>query len=742
MKKYITILFTLLCIVFTNKKIHAQILAAGDAVVTFGDAVYTYPGLTPPSNLVMEVLRTSNTAAAAPNLGTVANPALTWATFMYYDARWTTTNLGKIFGVTIDNNKNIFVSATGFVGPQPAGKSTGGVYKIDGITGTPSLVKDLNPGGPNTDLGLGNIKYFNGYLYISNLKDGKLYCIQATTPYTTMATYTPTGWSANDKPCGLGIRNVGGSPRLYFSRNGFNAATTSIYSINILPGGLFGVLQNTEITAAAMPTFNNANPITDIAFSKTGSQILLAQKTNPYGGWNIPQANIGGSAHASTVHKYNYIGASWVNAVPNFNIGYGVSLNNSAGGVDFSDFQINKNGITFCDTSIYVTADAITFGNSTAPVLNYYCYGMSGFNNQTGAGSSTGINIDFNNASEAIAKGHYGDVEILDTLIECANPVPCPCVATPRPYLTWVTSSTAGTAGTNNQLDLSCGETYTDKLICYQPYIINMASPCGPNCPADSVITTIQYPSGATAISYSTTGVPLLANQVGTYTITIKVKCAGVWCKECKLTFIQTKKCEPPCDNCKDKVQATFNPALSNVNVQTNPTASTLNAAITLNGGADIYTQIRVNVVDVQVTSDNPACLQCYNIPNQWGSLTNGVLAGFAATFTSYNNIAATNANNNVREIVFNAASATAIPAGTNLNLSIQIPGVNPISCCCIKVVVYVKITYRNNKCEECSKIVKIAVNECAPKNGDTDGKGTYSFDKAAQPQPMIMHKP
>ncbi|NOU37944.1 MAG: hypothetical protein HOO89_04470 [Ferruginibacter sp.] len=741
MKKIIIILAILVTIFLP--KIEAQILTAGDAVVTFNDTVWYFGSGTPPKNLVMEVLRTGNTAAAAPNVGSIANPVLSWGSFMYYDARWTSANLGKIFGVTIDNNKNIFVTATGFFGTQIVGKSTGGVYKIDGITGTPSLVKDLNLGGLATDNALGNIKYFNGYLYISNLKDGKIYSINATT-YATAATYSPTGWAATDKPCGLAIRNIGGTPKLYFSRNGFNAATTGIYSIDLLAAGLFGVTQTTEIPIASLT--NNADPITDIAFSKTGNQIILAQKTNSNSVWNVPNASIGGYAHASTVIKYNYVGASWVNAAANFQIGYGIApYRNCAGGLDFSEFQINKNKVIFCDTSIYTTADAITFGNALPPAPTFsLCYGVTGFNNQTGAGSNTGINIDVNNdlSGTSMYKGHYGDIEILDTTVACT--LACQCSQNPKIYLTW--ASGANGALHSDTLKLACGETYTDKLKCFQPYIISVDSPCGANCQPDSIITTIQPPTGPLQVSYSLGGTTLIANQVGTYTVTIKVKCNGKWCPPCVIRFIQTQKCEPPCDNCKDKVSFEFDSGASSVSVQTHPLASTLNATFVLGGGADTYTNVRANIVDFQITSDNPACLQCYNTPNQWGSIISGGISGFTPTITSYPSVSPFNGNNNPREINFSTTTPTTIPMGTNLNLSIKVPGVNPLSCCCIKIVLYIKITYRNNKCEECTKIVRVGFTECPggnadPATGNPNG-GNATFDPDGGHPQFRMHAP
>ncbi len=314
----------------------------------------------------------------------------------------------------------------------------------------------------------------------------------------------------------------------------------------------------------------------------------------------------------------------------------------------------------------------------------------------------------------------------------------CKCKQEFNPMLIWASGNPNGNA---NFLDLKCGNTYVDKLECFKQYYFYVDNPCGDNCSPDTVVTTIVYPSGATTIAYYFFSGVLIANQTGTYTVTIKVKCNGKWCTPCVIKFVQTKKCDPPCDNCKDKVSFEFDSGASSVDVKTNPTASTLNATFVLGGGSDTYTNLRANVVDFQITSDNPVCLQCYNIPSQWGSIISANIPGFASTITSYPTVAATNINNSSREVVFSATTPTAIAMGTNLNLSIKVPGTNPLSCCCIKVVLYIKITYRNNKCEECSQIVRVAFTQCPGGNGENSlPTGTFEPD-GGHPQ-FRMHAP
>ena len=307
--------------------------------------------------------------------------------------------------------------------------------------------------------------------------------------------------------------------------------------------------------------------------------------------------------------------------------------------------------------------------------------------------------------------------------IECGKPCEftinvacCTCSQTLSPMLYWNEGKDSSS--------LQCGSTVTNMLECYKKYFIKVKNTCGDKCAPDSVITRIIYPNKDTSYNYSLDAADLsVAALTGNYTVSIKVKCGGKWCDECKIIFKQTKPCQPVCDNCTDKVNAILNAGSSSVVVKPHLLSSTLNAALLLSGGTDTYTQLRINVTDIQVTSDNPACMQCYNSANAWGSIIAGSLSvsGFTATSTTFGTVATTIPYNNSREIVFDAATPTTLPTGTAVNLTIKIPGVNPISCCNLKIKLFLKVTYRNNKCEECTKIIAIDVTE------NPDGTGTVS---------------
>ncbi len=306
----------------------------------------------------------------------------------------------------------------------------------------------------------------------------------------------------------------------------------------------------------------------------------------------------------------------------------------------------------------------------------------------------------------------------------------CKCPQEYNPTLYW---NTTGGPVADTALQLICGRTYTDKLECLKSYTIATIGACGVDCVPDSVITTISNGLGYNQVSYNLIGTVFSVNQIGTYTVTIKIKCGGKWCKTCIIKFVQTKKCEPVCNNCTQNVQFDFDASTSSATESIFPKPTILNTNFTLFGGSDTYSQVRVNVIDFQLSSENPACLQCYNSAGQWGSLIGGSLPGFTSAISTYPSVGVLNPNNNPREIVFNATVPSLIPMPTTLNLGFQIPGANPLACCCIDITMYLKITYRNSKCEECIKIIEVKYTKCGDKKGE--------YKDGGQPQ-FRMHNP
>ena len=101
-------------------------------------------------------------------------------------ATWKGTNMGDVFGIAIDAEKNIYFSATksisssGSTGTSAGVAGDGGVYKMDANTWIVSPFIFSGNGTneiPNQGNGLGNIAYdkWNNQLFITNFEDGKIY---------------------------------------------------------------------------------------------------------------------------------------------------------------------------------------------------------------------------------------------------------------------------------------------------------------------------------------------------------------------------------------------------------------------------------------------------------------------------------------------------------------------------------------------------------------------------------------
>src|SRR6185503_11593490 len=123
------------------------------------------------SGFVLEVIDLKNQSLAVPNVN--------YAPPMYHGpagAPWTKSKLGNVFGLTLDNQGNIYATAsTAYNGDVfPVGATGGEIYKIDGVTGVISVFQTL----PNTGhAGLGNINYdcVHNKFYVSNIDDGLIY---------------------------------------------------------------------------------------------------------------------------------------------------------------------------------------------------------------------------------------------------------------------------------------------------------------------------------------------------------------------------------------------------------------------------------------------------------------------------------------------------------------------------------------------------------------------------------------
>jgi hypothetical protein len=673
--KKIKNIFLLFCLVVSGLVGKAQLLNAGDAVVTMSGTLWGNNGTG--DSTVMEILRTRNTAAAPIGPSWVMTPGQ-FNTFSFKHPNWRKRDMGNIFGVTIDNNRNIYATSTGFYGAQVAGISTGSVWRIDGLTGAVTLLKNLHT-TQNANC-LGNIKFFNGFLYVSNLANGMIHVIDVASPAINFAAFDPGGATDTRIPHGLAIRNVGGNPRLFFSLNNFNQATTAIHSIGIV-GSTFVGVEIVEIAAGFAP---NANPITDIAISQDQSTMIMAQRTTAT--WS------GTSAHNSHVIEFKINGGIWINQNMNYQIGTYSTGRNCAGGLSFSKAVIGQDAVFRCDTTIWATSDAIYFPTPR-------CYGMTGFRHQLGSGSNTpltnsGVNIDFDNdLTSSNDKFQLGDVEVLDTLLNCAN---CACG-------TWSNTPIYITFPTLSRI-FPCGGSYSFA----QGNVtgtLGASYNCQGTCAAQFSWRLINIATNTTVSSGN--ALPLNLAQFNTlpcaqYRLVITPNCGGTVCPPCE--FFINITCNPPVC-CDRNTVTTITPGAASYASSSNPLGfGTYSQAFVLNSNIQM-SEFRVNVEHFELNSTDPDCIPCINYPKTWGSIIAGSYNGTALTFPS----AALPFNNwfrysNGREMDYKPGYLFSVVNG-QLRLSIAMPNASPVDCCRLTANLCLKFTFKDKDCKECTYI-------------------------------------
>jgi hypothetical protein len=356
----------------------------------------------------------------------------------YSDPRWNTTNLGEVFGLTLDNQGNIYVAGTAIYGAP--GNSN--IYKIANGTGTPSLFATL-PHDNAVPNGIGNIAYcVHDSLFASDFYDGLIYRLDASgntvstwdhgvnlptaTPSRTLipavpkdgnSTYTALGrrpWAVRvcQNRLFYSIWSEDDSRNPNFSSPGIGP--NEIWSVALNGAGDPVVPARLEITLPpAHINFNNnySNPVSDIAFTATGNMLVSERSM---------ASNSGSNAHSSRLIEFFPIGGGgW---------GYNTSFpylvgepafthpSSSAGGVDF-DFTP---GARF---PVWGSGDALAYHTGN------YIYGIQGF--PSGGGNTTNsLLIDDDNYTQISNKKQIGDVKI--PCPDCTTPPPAPVITGPQ----------------------------------------------------------------------------------------------------------------------------------------------------------------------------------------------------------------------------------------------------------------------------------------------------------------------
>ncbi len=327
---------------------------------------------------------------------------------LYHQPAWTLDNLGRIFGLTLDSDGNIFVAASTVYG---ATSNPGVIKRIDRLTGEITVFATL----PNNGPALGNINYdcVSETIYASNHEDGRIYQLdmsgQIVSTYHHATKNITLGPAADPgEPNGaffpLGDRpwavqsNAG---RLYYSlwvedQQGSNPnRENEVWSVG------YSDMKGIPDPATAKFEFSlpvNSQPVSDLSFAQTG-WMLVAQRTM--------SGDMSTGAHQSTTFEYDYQNGTWVSLGTTYIVGELLPYS-AAGGVDHS-FEP--------DGYVWMTGDALDF--YTPEVV----YGLQG-TPYGGGGIETSTLIDMDHETTQQDKTVYGDVEV--PIPGDAAPVPPP----------------------------------------------------------------------------------------------------------------------------------------------------------------------------------------------------------------------------------------------------------------------------------------------------------------------------
>ena len=348
---------------------------------------------------------------------------------------WNATNLGTVFGLTLDKYGNIYVTHTSCYGNDILGPGgAGAIYRIDGLTGSISVfaslpnVADPNvPGGSNMP-GLGNISYDcdHDQFFVTNMEDGRVYRIKSSnalnaSPATVLNFFDPgtpdngaPGWAPLTERL-WGVQWHGN--RVFYSVWATDLASppnsNTIRSVALDGSGDFVWWSDRlEIVVPSFPTTPGiSSPVSDLSFGPTG-KMLLAERT--MSGPTFP------SAHQSRVLEYECqsvaAGGPWAASTATFNVGQLGSQNNAAGGVDYDYGPYDgpmppataaAGGLGGSQGRVWATGDALHFGSPNPDIV----YGLEAFR-PTGGTIANSLLIDSDGNVTGQDKTFIGDVEV------------------------------------------------------------------------------------------------------------------------------------------------------------------------------------------------------------------------------------------------------------------------------------------------------------------------------------------
>jgi hypothetical protein len=363
------------------------------------------------------VLTVIDTRAPGSNGAVNANGALAnnWTSASagaFSHSSWTNASMGEIFGIEIDNSvrsaPQVFAGSTGsFVGgldgaeypghiTARTGSSGGDVFRIDGNTGTATLLTSAIPStsyssnlGFQRYSGVGNIGYNsnNKVVYTCALDNGNIYAINATTGAFIGSAFNhlpgvtdPTNLAMSDaRRLVVGIAWNPRDNRLYFARiTGYNVlfgtnidfTGNEIVSVGLNSDGSINGAAGTraEYTYTVVALGGQKPVIADIEFSSNGNTMILAEMTVA-NAFNDRQYRFTKGSHNANTHRIAFNGLTWFSQ-NEYKTGVFGSRDNGTGGADIGFNNMTGGyGDAVVMTGDYLTEGPV-YGIQISPIGN------------------------------------------------------------------------------------------------------------------------------------------------------------------------------------------------------------------------------------------------------------------------------------------------------------------------------------------------------------------------------------
>lgn len=382
---------------------------------------------------------------------------------------WKGTNMGNVFGIAIDAQKNIYFTSTktfsnGFENISGIA-GDGGIYKMDADSWEVSpfvFTGNDNNQIPNQGNGLGNIAYdeWNNQLFVTNFEDGKIYRFDMQG--NLLSTFDPFGLDDTELGefsgygealWGINVFKDLNGVKVYFSQwtedysvlDLENTANNSVWSVDLDSNGEFTGIEslcftlddNNDGLNIAYGIVGSTHPISDIVFNSEGSMYVCEKSMGGFPAFIGTTQTFDSGAHSSRTFEYQKMNGVWTQT-QQIHVGNYMSMNdiiefpffnfpnvanNSAGGLALGNKQL-ANGEFECEKILWSSGDALRFGFHNIDDIDDYIYGVAGLPIEGNSididdpnyvqNSSILINVNYTDVlqTDASGKTDFGDVEV------------------------------------------------------------------------------------------------------------------------------------------------------------------------------------------------------------------------------------------------------------------------------------------------------------------------------------------